>query len=154
MTKGGFKYIKSLGWGGLGLVTLFEFVGENGQREKVVCKASLSKDDDALNHEKNMHMVRKSISIHEISLGLHADNVSLLQKVAGAKHIVQQIILRPPPGAESGLGEVTDRGREELDYEPGLLFIEYMPRGRLERYVSKAAKIGTPFPNLVLVSVG
>lgn len=53
----GFRLVKILGWGGLGVATLFEKTDEAGVKTKLVCKLDLSKDDPYIADEIVMHLV-------------------------------------------------------------------------------------------------
>ncbi|KAK0657962.1 hypothetical protein B0T16DRAFT_402809 [Cercophora newfieldiana] len=74
--------------------------------------------------------------------------------VAGAQHVIRRVILKPPPG-ESWTGDSRpddgdDNTKWHLDWHDGVLFIEFMKRGRLDNYIRAAGIRGTPFPTQVL----
>jgi hypothetical protein len=60
MEVAGFKFVKILGWGGLGVASLFESVDPRRRRRKVVCKMDLRKDVSCIKGEIQMHLVSKS----------------------------------------------------------------------------------------------
>lgn len=54
------RFEKMIGWGGGGIACLCETTKENGEKFKIVCKASISQNpDDTLELEWDNHMVRK-----------------------------------------------------------------------------------------------
>ncbi|KAK4132684.1 kinase-like protein [Trichocladium antarcticum] len=168
MQVAGFRFVKILGWGGLGVASLFEAVDPGRGTKKVVCKMDLRRDVPCVKGEIEMHL-----------------------KTAGAKHVIQRVVLaRPsargaaaePPPAVAGRapGYRQPRGaalraalqaaiggllspearaaaeedaRQKLDEDQGVLFIEYMERGRLDDHIAKVAIKGTHFPNEVLWQV-
>ncbi|KAL1840784.1 hypothetical protein VTJ49DRAFT_7739 [Mycothermus thermophilus] len=133
----GFKVIKLLGWGGLGLACLIEYL-EHGQVKRVVAKADIYTEKPLIKDEIKMHL-----------------------KVAGAKHVIQRVVMRhhDPKGKGKAVQddvEMTDddtRLREELDSDTTLLFIEYMPLGRFYDYIAKASRLQAWFPNKVLWTI-
>ena len=120
-----------------------------------------------------------------------------LQRTAGAKHVIQRVLLgtprvkQPEPLQESertreiddiklpsgagllsagaGLGiefddmilldkeevmqDIHEFTKQQLDVDQGVLFIEYMPRGRLSDYIGKVAIKKSHFPDEVLWQV-
>ena len=52
-----FKLVKVLGWGGLGVASLFETVTDSGKKVKVVCKMDLHGDHPCVAKEIAMHVV-------------------------------------------------------------------------------------------------
>jgi len=71
MKPAGFKFIKILGWGGLGVCSLYEVDDGVGNRIKVVCKMDLETRYNYINPEIKSHVA-----------------------TAGAKHVVQRVILK------------------------------------------------------------
>ena len=59
METAGFRFVKLLGWGGLGVAILFETIGkgEKGERMKVVVKMDLYQDTKCIWSEILMHLV-------------------------------------------------------------------------------------------------
>jgi hypothetical protein len=174
---GGFKVVKTLGWGGLGVVALVEAWegGEEGKGGKiqVVAKVDLHKG-------KYGHLLRKEKRSHIA--------------VAGSMHVVRRVVLAGKEdkeegrswrksaynGGESAFGrqvpttrwrptlrsmdeeigeahewmEVVDEDDEmvkkRLDASRDMLFIEHMRRGDLDKYIKKAVAMGLRFPDRVL----
>ncbi|KAK4040783.1 hypothetical protein C8A01DRAFT_35158 [Parachaetomium inaequale] len=173
-----FKLVKVLGWGGLGVATLFETITAGGRTVKVVCKMDLHGEHPCVAKEIDMHV-----------------------RTAGAKHVIQRVVLHgkhkrqtagglsapvPPKDESEGedededgfyeldKGDVTsaDADRDEyefLEVEPDeiaqemkadilkqldanrrLLFIEFMERGRFDDCIGKAGRGPVRFPNRVL----
>ncbi|KAK3388581.1 kinase-like domain-containing protein [Sordaria brevicollis] len=146
------RHIKTLGWGGLGVVNLFEQLRPDGELLKVVCKVDLKDEKEALLDEIQAHIA-----------------------TAGAMHVSQRI----PPGylarhegkpigekvkIETDLLMMTISDSEEMvktkgnpDTEPWysdrVLFLEFMPRGDLRKtatQLSMQINQGGNFPSLAL----
>ncbi|KAK4222364.1 kinase-like domain-containing protein [Podospora fimiseda] len=173
MAPAGFKFIKILGWGGLGICSLYEVDDGDGNKIKVVCKMDLNPRQKYIHREIASHVA-----------------------TAGAKHIVQRAILQrhhtqieqvtkqlrafdpPDPGktqakavnAPEGFElieepedeefEVVDQKfveldikkdlKEGLDADDRMLFIEFMSRGRFDDYIRRVAEQLSEFPDQVL----
>lgn len=183
MEPAGFKFIKILGWGGLGVCSLYEADDGIGSKIEVVCKRDL---------ETRYNYIHREIKSHVAT--------------AGAKHIVQRVILKhhhikieqvnkqlsafdplhkgkgkadddsgyfadldadddfeviEPPEAEPF--EVLEKKFVELDIKKDfkgamdaherLLFIEFMSRGRFGDHIGEVAKENGELPNHVLWQV-
>ncbi|KAK3689432.1 hypothetical protein B0T22DRAFT_378420 [Podospora appendiculata] len=81
METAGFRFIKILGWGGLGVACLFEVANPQGQVQKVVCKMDLHRGYNLIAREIENHL-----------------------RVAGAKHVIQRVVLQGPPRAATAGG--------------------------------------------------
>lgn len=52
------RFLKILGWGGLGIACLYEVTGANGEKYNIVCKANLRKEYNyVLERERQSHIV-------------------------------------------------------------------------------------------------
>ncbi|KAK3997936.1 kinase-like domain-containing protein [Cladorrhinum sp. PSN332] len=175
MRPAGFKFIKILGWGGLGVCSLYEVDDGAGEKTRVVCKLDLDSRHNYIHREIKAHVA-----------------------TAGAKHVIQRVILQhhhtqieqvtkqlrafdPPPDndpakADADLNdfEVIDEAEDEefevlerkfveldmkkdykgsLDTHERVLFIEFMSRGRFDDYIGKVAQQKSEFPDQVLWQV-
>ncbi|KAL1860492.1 hypothetical protein VTK73DRAFT_7293 [Phialemonium thermophilum] len=102
----GLRFEKILGWGGLGIAALFAIREPDGRIFKVVCKTDLRADDErsTLGREKEYHIVSdplyRFLSSSLRLSGLMGSKGKVLtmptQRMAGAKHIVQRVVLQPP----------------------------------------------------------
>ncbi|KAK4447935.1 hypothetical protein QBC34DRAFT_495764 [Podospora aff. communis PSN243] len=143
MEVAGFKFVKLLGWGGMGVACLFEADAEGeGTRPRVVCKMEMSGE----------RRLRFEVESH--------------QKTAGAKHVVQQVLLskmedspgdeRTPSADEAALQKESKRREARLQPDEqqrsrdAILFIEYLRYGKLDTYLAKAAIMNKPFPDEAL----
>jgi hypothetical protein len=57
MENSGFQCVKVLGWGDLGVASLFEKTDPTGRRMKVVCKLDLHRNYPCVASEIEMHLV-------------------------------------------------------------------------------------------------
>ncbi|KAK3898953.1 hypothetical protein C8A05DRAFT_18538 [Staphylotrichum tortipilum] len=147
LVEAGLRFVKVLGWGGLGVVALLEREGGGG---RMVCKMDLKdRGDKGVQEEGLMHL-----------------------RTAGAKHVVQRVVLndrramRPASRAsqvdeddgddyemvdsDEVMQDMEMSATEKLDLDPQALFIEYLPRGRLDDYIAKVGEANTRFPDKVL----
>lgn len=127
------RHIKILGWGGLGVVNLFEQERPDGQLIKVVCKADLEPGKHGLAGEINAHI-----------------------STAGAMHVAQWIPpshfsrpngrpYYPEPGSVSNFDPIWDKSQ--------VLFLEFMGRGDLRKIACRVSHDlvgGGNFPPLTL----
>jgi hypothetical protein len=119
----GLRVGKILGWGGLGIACAVDGEKANGEPIKVVCKAALSADA-GMEEEKQNHVL-----------------------TAGARHIVQRVVLVDGPEEER---TAQGRNRRRMDASDDVLLIEFMRRGDLNGILNKASLRKKPFPSQVL----
>ncbi|KAK0737971.1 hypothetical protein B0T18DRAFT_237284 [Schizothecium vesticola] len=143
----GFRFVKILGWGGLGVASLYETEDKNlktGLCRRVVCKMDLWPKTDPL--------VGGEIDTHN--------------KVAGARHVVQRVVLQQQkmdtekakakksryvwPEVDNVTESAREKKRRALDLHENALFIEFLERGDFHRHLSKAAVKRRVFPDMVL----
>lgn len=127
----GLRVTRILGWGGLGIACAVEgHRAKDGVPVKLVCKAALV--DGGMGQEKRNHVL-----------------------TAGARHVVQRVVLVDGPGPgeeeeEEGLGANGHANRRRMDASDGILVIEFMRYGDLDGILKRASERDTPFPDTVL----
>ncbi|KAK0660139.1 hypothetical protein QBC41DRAFT_41867 [Cercophora samala] len=85
-----FKLVKVLGWGGLGVASMYDAIGKNNENLRVVCKIDIHPHYPCIPREVKAHLM-----------------------TAGAKHVMQQVILQAEGGiSESDLQKLGGRGRQ------------------------------------------
>jgi hypothetical protein len=172
----GFRVVKTLGWGGLGVVALVEaWEGgeqERGEKIQVVAKVDLHKGKygNLLRKEKKSHVAMAG-SMHVVRRVVLAGKEEEKGKKKGrrADHRGDSAFGRQVPttrwrptlrsmdeeiGEEFQWMEIVDENddmvKKRLDASRDMLFIEYMRRGDLDRYIKKAVAMGVRFPDRVL----
>ncbi|KAI7774526.1 hypothetical protein LA080_008263 [Diaporthe eres] len=119
----GFRLLKILGKGGFGMACLFEMTDVDGKKHKIVVKAGTGRD---LQRER-----------------------TCLRRLAGARHILQQQMLRGLPQPESieptppGVRNIFGGNPPELvqgmfNMSPALLGLEFMKHGDVHNLTRKA----------------
>ncbi|KAK4203431.1 hypothetical protein QBC40DRAFT_167067 [Triangularia verruculosa] len=96
MHVAGFRHVKILGWGGLGVASLYEAIGRGRNRLKVVCKIDIFPQHPCIPHEVKAHLM-----------------------TAGAKHVMQQVVLSAEGGVSpeilAKLGEMAKQTAVGVD---------------------------------------
>ncbi|KAK0701368.1 hypothetical protein B0T21DRAFT_115945 [Apiosordaria backusii] len=88
-----FKSVKVLGWGGLGVASLYEAVGKNNEKLKVVCKCDIYPHYPCISREIKCHLM-----------------------TAGAKHVIQQLVLQGEGGVSAAnIAKLGDMARQTAD---------------------------------------
>ena len=87
----GLRFVKILGWGGLGVAALFETVNDSGRRTRVVCKMDLHKEYPCVAGEIEMHLVSCPLCLLSLRCAL---TVSQIKRTAGANHVIQRVVLQ------------------------------------------------------------
>lgn len=173
---GGFKVVKTLGWGGLGVVALVEAweggVEGRGEKVQVVAKVDLhgGKYGHLLRKEKkshvamagSMHVVRRVVLAGKEESGdgkVWKQDAYYTGESAFGRQIPTTRWVPSLLSMDEEIGEVykamkladeNDEMRKRLDASKSMLFIEYMPRGDLDKYIKKAVAMGVRFPDRVL----
>ncbi|KAL0468543.1 hypothetical protein QR685DRAFT_343724 [Neurospora intermedia] len=144
------RHIKTLGWGGLGVVNLFEQERPDGQVIKVVCKIDIDSGKGYLRHEIEAHKGTagaKHIS-QRIPPGYFArPNGQPIQPAPGTvpsatrRSFGSDLMMMMSSGDEAKMGK--GKRRDQSIDAPALwdtnevLFLEFMSRGDLRKIVAK-----------------
>ncbi|KAK4159072.1 hypothetical protein QBC43DRAFT_362721 [Cladorrhinum sp. PSN259] len=176
MRPAGFKFIKLLGWGGLGVCCLFEVDDGTGKKTRVVCKMDLDSRHNYIHKEIRAHVATAGAKhiIQRVILTHHHTKIQQITKQLSAFAALGQSKASTNPDDEDEDFEMVDEPEEDvfevvetkfveldmkkdfkgtLDAHDRLLFIEFMPRGRFDDYIGKVAEQGSNFPDQVLWQV-